>query len=119
MIWHEYLEATDVHLIDCSGKVDLATGLARLDALALEFEAHPPRTGVRRLLIDFRETEWDSQATHEALSIATRERFDLTPENARLRVAIVNKRWEGCLSDNEHWFFEKHDALRWLDETNE
>lgn len=119
MSWHEYLEAADVHLIDCSGRVDLATGLARLDALEQAFEARPPRGGLRRVLIDFRETEWDSEATHRALSIATRERFELRPANASIRLAIVNQRWAGRLSPNEHWFFERHDALRWLDEPGE
>lgn len=119
MIWHEYLADKDVHVIDCSGRVDLATGLARLGAVALVFETQPPRTGLRRLLIDFRETEWDCEETHQTLSIATREQFDLMRQSERLRVAIVNKLWEGCPSSNEHWFFAKHDALRWLDEADE
>lgn len=119
MNWHEYLEDQDVHVIDCSGKVDFETGSKRLSTLALVLETQPPRAGVRRLLIDFRETEWDSEATHQALSIATRERFDRMRETARLRVAILNRRWEGCHSDDEHWFFEKHTALSWLSEADE
>jgi len=117
MTWHQYLEDQDVHVIDCSGKVDFATGSKRLSALALVLETQP-RADVRRLLIDFRETEWDSEATHQALSIATRARFDQIRETARLRVAILNRRWQGCLSDDEHWFFEKCAALSWLSEAD-
>ncbi|HEY6723320.1 MAG TPA: hypothetical protein VI197_04785 [Polyangiaceae bacterium] len=114
MIWHEYLDAADIHLFDCSGKVDLATGLARLTAVARVFETQPARAGLRRLLIDFRGTEWDSEETHRTLSSATRAQFDRMRESARLRVAIVNALWEGCHSTDERWFLEKQAALRWL-----
>lgn len=118
MTWHEYLEDKDIHVIDCSGSIDLATGLARLAALALVFETQPSRAGLRRVLIDFRETEWDSEETHQALSSATRERFDLMRKSARLRVAIVNELWEGRLAHDERWFLAKYDALRWLSEAD-
>lgn len=112
--WHQYLADTDIHVFDCSGRIDLATGMARLDVLEHAFAAQPPRGSVRRVLIDFRETEWDSEETHRALSHATRERFGLKPENASIRVAIVNQRWGGRMSDNEHWFLVRADALGWL-----
>ena len=116
MTWHQYLADSDVHVFDCSGRIDLATGMARLDVLEHAFAALPARGGVRRMLIDFRETSWDCEETHRALSSATRERFGLTPENASIRVAIVNQRWGGRMSDNEHWFLVREDALRWLNQ---
>jgi hypothetical protein len=112
--WHQYVAETGIHVIDCSGRVDLATGMARLELLEQAFAALAARGGVRRVLIDFRETEWDSEETHRALSRATRERFGLTPENAGIRFAIVNQRWGGRMSDNEHWFLVRDDALGWL-----
>jgi len=66
------------------------------------------------MLIDFRQTAWDCEETHRALSHATRERFALTPANTGIRVAIVNQRWGGRVADNEHWFLTRDDALRWL-----
>ena len=114
--WHHYLADTDVHLFDCSGRIDLATGMARLELLEQAFAAQPARGGVRRVLIDFRDTEWDSEETHRALSHATRERFGLTPQNAGIRVAIVNQRWGGRMSDNEHWFLVRDEALGWLNQ---
>lgn len=112
--WHQYLADADIHVFDCSGRIDLATGMARLAVLERAFATQPARGGMRRVLIDFRETSWDCEETHRALSSATRERFDLTPENAGIRVAIVNQRCGGRISDNEHWFLVRDDALRWL-----
>ena len=113
MGFYRYLDDTDVHVVDCSGRVDLQIGLERLRLLHAALEARPG-AGVRRLLIDFRNTVWDSEDVHLQLSAITRRDFGLNPANAAMRAAILNNRWEGLLSDNERWFFEEAPALEWL-----
>ena len=109
-----YLEELGVYVIDCSGRVDLALGLARLKALQAEFAARPLLDARRKLLIDFRSTVWASEETHQELSRITRRDFGLRADNSSIRVAILNQRWSGPISDNEHWFFAEREAIEWL-----
>ena len=114
MTFYRYLADRDVHVIDCAGRVDLETGVARLRRLAVEFERRPLIATHRRVLIDFRHTVWDSADTHRQLSIITRRDFGLNAENRALRAAILNDNRQGAASDNEHWFSSEADALAWL-----
>ena len=111
--FYRYLPDFDVHWVDCGGRVDLETGLSRLKLLATELAKRPHSGAPRKLLIDFRKTVWDSEETHRELSRITRRDF-LHADNPTLRAAIVNERWSGALSENEHWFFAAEDALAWL-----
>ncbi len=111
---YRYLPDDDVHWIDCGGRVDLETGLSRLRLLESELAARPLQGTRRKLLIDFRGTVWDSEETHRQLSTITRRDFGLNADNPTLRAAIVNQRWSGVLSDNEHWFLTFEEALVWL-----
>jgi hypothetical protein len=112
--FYRYLVEHDVHVFDCAGRVDLATGLERLKVLERELAARPLRGAHRKLLIDFRGTEWDSEDTHRELSTITRRDFGLNAENTALRAALLNQRWSGAISHNEHWFFTQEEALTWL-----
>lgn len=114
MSFIRYLEDSGVYVVDCSGTVDLELGLARLKALEVELSSRPLLIGPRKVLIDFRHTIWASEETHQELSKITRRDFGLHADNPTLRVAILNQRWNGPISDNEHWFFAEREALEWL-----
>jgi hypothetical protein len=114
MSFYRYERDFDVHIVDCGGVVTLETGMERLRVLGRELAARPPRDGVARLLVDFRTTVWEDENVHMELSRITRTDFGLNPDNTRIRAAIVNSRWSGAISDNEHWFLTDADALRWL-----
>ncbi len=114
MSFYRYERDFDVHIVDCGGVVTLETGTERLRVLERELAARPPRDGVAKLLIDFRSTVWEDETVHMALSRITRTELGLNPGNAGIRAAIVNTRWSGGISDNEHWFLNDADALRWL-----
>ena len=112
--FYRYDEESDVHVVDCGGKVSLETGIARLRVLERELAARPPRGGVSKLLIDFRNTVFEDESVHMELSRITRTEFGLNPGNSSIRAAIVNTRREGPLSDNEHWFLSDASAMQWL-----
>lgn len=112
--FYRYLEAQDVHVLDCRGEVDVPVGLARLRRLSQELEARPARDGVHRLLIDFRHTVWASEDAHRELSRATRRDFGLDAENPSLRLAFVFKGGKGTVSNSERWFENDVEALAWL-----
>jgi hypothetical protein len=112
--FYRYDAESDVHVVDCGGVVTLETGKARLETLASELATHKRADGAARLLIDFRETIWEDENVHLELSRITRAEFGLNPDNTGLRAAIVNTRWSGAVSDNEHWFLSEGDAMSWL-----
>ena len=112
--FYRYIEDSDVHVVDCSGRVDLETGLSRLRALARELDVRPIRGSQRKLLIDFRHTVFESEDVHRQLSIVTRRDFGLDAGNAAIRVAILDNRRSGSMADNERWFLDESDALEWL-----
>jgi len=112
---YRYEPETDIHIIDCGGEVDLATGVARLRALQLELAARPSSRGVARLLIDFRHTIWKDESVHMELAKLTRAEL-LNPDNSGVRAAILNTDRSGGASTNEHWFTSEADAVKWLTE---
>jgi hypothetical protein len=112
--FYRYDQDADVHSVDCGGEVNLETGLARLRVLERELAARQPRDGVAKLLIDFRNTIWEDESVHMELSRITRTEFGLNPANSSIRAAILNTRWSGQASDNEHWFLSEAAALQWL-----
>jgi hypothetical protein len=114
MPFYRYEQDFDVHVVDCGGKVNLETGVQRLRALGRELMARPPRDGVTKLLIDFRETVWEDEGVHLELSRLTRAEFGLNPGNSGIRAAIVNARWSGEVAHNERWFLSEAAALQWL-----
>jgi hypothetical protein len=114
MTSYRYLEDSDVHVLDCSGRVDLQTGLARLKAFDLELKRRPIKGSRRLLLVDFRNTVWESEDVHLQLARTTRCDFGLNADNPALRAAILNNGWQGPVSDNEHWFLAESEAFQWL-----
>jgi len=114
MGFYQYLAAIDVHAVDCSGRVDLQLGVARLKALESELATRPVLGGHRKLIIDFRNTIWESEEVHMQLSAITRRDFGLSSSNPSLRVAFVNNRWSGAISESECWFVSEAEAMHWL-----
>jgi len=112
--FYRYVPELDVHVIDCGGRVDLETGTLRLHILRREIEARPPRDGVAKLLIDFRETVWADASVHAELSRVTRSEFGLNSENPSLRAAILHTERSGAVAENEHWFGSEVAAMEWL-----
>ena len=114
MSFYRYHQDSDVQIVDCGGTVNLETGMTRLRELERELTARRPRDGVAKLLIDFRSTIWEDDNVHMELSRITRTAFDLNPGNTSIRAAIVNTRYDGQVSDNEHWFLSDLAAMQWL-----
>jgi [ribosomal protein S5]-alanine N-acetyltransferase len=114
MSFYRYLDELDVHVVDCSGQVDEAIGMARLKALEQALGAHAVQGGQRRLLIDFRNAIWANEQVHRRLATVTRRDFGLGSEDTTLRAAILDSRRSGPVSRNEHWFCSEAEALAWL-----
>lgn len=94
--------------------VDLQIGLARLEAFDLELRRHPLKGSHRLLLVDFRNTIWESEHVHLQLARTTRCGFGFNADNPAIRAAILNNGWQGPVSENEHWFLAEWEAFQWL-----
>ncbi len=114
MTFYRYLPDHDVHQLDCGGWVDLATGLERLRVLHHELTQRRPHDGIRRFLVDFRQTVWASPEVHMQLSRASRRDLGLTADNTSVRAAFLHDAQSGIVSHNEAWFDNEADGLRWL-----
>jgi hypothetical protein len=112
---YRYLAQHDVHVVDCSGPVDLELGMRRLELLQLELGARPAIGGRRKLLVDFRYTVWESPEVHMRLAALTREALQpRVADGAVIRVAFLHHERTGPASENEHWFLAEAEALEWL-----
>jgi hypothetical protein len=111
--FYRYLVELDVHVLDCAGRVDFPTGMTRLEVLRRRLEEQPPAHGTIKLLVDFRNTVWESDEDHMKLSRVTREEF-FGSENSKVRVAFVHEGRSGHVSENEQWFSRREEALEWL-----
>jgi len=117
MTFYRYLEERNVHVLDCSGIVDLELGRARLEFLQEKLASCPAERGPHKLLIDFRRTVWADEDTHRQLSVATRRDFGLHPDNVALKAAFLHPTMARAIAPNEAWFTDEDTALAWLDAT--
>jgi hypothetical protein len=115
MRYYRFLEDAGVHVIDYSGKVDLAEGLFRMEQLEKCFGEYIDRGNASlKILFDVRKVIWESEPTHDMLAKTARQRFGTVPGNVRRYIAVVNNQYDGSVSANEHWFTSEDEALGWL-----
>jgi hypothetical protein len=116
--FYRYDEDRDLHALDCGGTVTLELGLARFRLLERELRARPPREGILKLLVDFRETVWADESVHRELSRITRAEL-LDSRERCVRVAFVDGARSGEVSENERWFHDEGRATDWLADTSQ
>jgi hypothetical protein len=116
MEFYQFLADIGVHHIDYSGEIDLAEGLSRMEKLDKVFSGSTSSGSTLKILLDFRNTVWNSQQTHDTLAKIARQKFGVESQNSSRYIAIVNNRYDGTSFENERWFTSKEEALNWLAE---
>jgi len=112
--FYQFLADTGIHLVDYSGKIDLLTGLSRMEKLQHYFEKHLDRGLSFKILFDVRKTVWADEQTHTELARIARCKFASILHNNPNCIAIINNQYNGSASDNERWFTGKDEAINWL-----
>jgi hypothetical protein len=108
------MEDLDIYVLDFSGKIDLENGLSNIQQFEI-FANERITEGVPfKLLVDFRNTEWDSTKTHDALAKLARKKFNPGLESVYGNTAILNNQFNGSTFPNEYWFMNEDEALNWL-----
>lgn len=110
----EYLKDYDVFFIDYSGKLTFEKGFANMNFIKNTIHKLLINENKIKLIIDLRNTVWENSETHYSLSKLARKIFDYTIYGTTINVAILNREITGLTFENEHWFTQKDDAVKWL-----
>lgn len=113
-----HLNNDDILVIDYSGTITLDKGLSNMKIIEDEIQTLSSNVDCLKIIFDVRNTIWENMETHNTLSKIAREIFN--PHNLNLMVytAILNNEISGPTFENEHWFVEKEEAIKWLIERN-
>jgi hypothetical protein len=114
MGFYQFLQDVSIYVIDYSGKIDLEEGLSRMEQLEKHFNLYISDGVPLKILLDVRNTIWESVQTHDALAKIARQKFETAPKNGHKYTAILNNQYSGPTFDNECWFTSKDEALNWL-----
>ena len=109
-----YLHNEGILFIDYSGIITIENGISNIDLIEKEIRNRSLNTIKIRILFDTRETIWDSIETHNALSVIARKKFDSQNTGLTIYTAILNSKLNGQTFENEQWFCNKSDAVKWL-----
>ncbi len=114
MEFYQFIEDVGIYILDYSGFIDFEEGLSRMEQLEKHFDLYGSDGVPLKLLLDVRNTIWDSVQTHNALAKIAHYKFDIEPKFIHKYTAVLNNQYNGTTFENEHWFTSKDDALNWL-----
>jgi hypothetical protein len=109
-----YLNEYNIHVIDYSGHIDMADGLDRIERLGKYFAEHLKDGDVLKILINAKGYINDNPETHDALAKFARTKFAVEFNNMIVFTAVLNDHYNCSVSENEHWFITREDAIKWL-----
>lgn len=110
----QYIKEYDIHIIDYSGKINLADGIKRINQLVEYFEDHYNSEKPLKVLMDAENYIKDNPETHDSLAKISREKFGINSKYRNIYTAILNKDHSCSISEKEHWFIHKDQAINWL-----
>lgn len=106
-----YDKENDIHYIDYSGKIDLQTGLTRIEYLEAYFKSYQKSGTLIKVLLDASWYQKYSPEVHDELARIARSIFF---EKFEVKLAVIDANYECQLSDIEAWFKNKNVAIDWL-----
>jgi hypothetical protein len=109
-----YLKEHDIYFIDYSGYITLDKGIFNMDFLVDKFKGLSISGNQLKILLDVRNTQWESIEIHNELSKIARKIFDIKNINCEIHMAVLNSHMNSFTFKNEHWFTKKEDAIAWL-----
>lgn len=107
-------DSEGIHILSYRGTIDLALGRSSMDHLQSHLESLASDPQPIALLLDLRETLWESNQTHDTLSWESRHRFSQPLHGAPRRLAVLNNQYDQILSPLEGWFTDPKAARSWL-----
>jgi hypothetical protein len=109
-----YLNDSDIYVIDYGGIITYNVGLSNIDFIESKLRELSVGKAYLKIIFDLTATKWESRDTHDRLSKIARQVFN--PRNYDLLIysAIINNELEGVTFENERWFLNEEEAIKWL-----
>ncbi len=109
-----YLKDFDIYVIDYTGTITFDKGLSNMEIIENELRELSINRGCLKMIFDLSNTIWENRETHDSLSIIARKIFDPHNFDFVIYAAILNNEIDGPTFENEHWFVNKDEAIKWL-----
>lgn len=109
-----YLNDCDIYVIDYTGTITFDIGLANMAIIENELRELSINKVSLKVIFDLSNTIWENRETHDSLSKIARKIFDPHNFDFVIYTAILNNEIVGPTFENEHWFVNKDEAIKWL-----
>lgn len=109
-----YLDDNDIYVIDFAGITTLKVGLSNIDLIENKLRELSAGKVCLKIILDLTNTIWENKDTHYKLSKIARQVFNPKNFDYFIYMAIINNNIEGATFENEYWFLNKEEAIKWL-----
>ncbi len=108
-----YIPEDGIFIMNMSGRMDECELARRAEEIKKCLERNLKNNEVIKVLADYRNVQWDSEATHyKAREIISRRLAEF--REYKHFSAILNYQYDGQASENESFFTKEKNALDWL-----
>ncbi len=109
----KYIPEDGIFIMDMSGRIDERELARRAEEIKTCLGRNLKNNQTIKVLADYRNTQWDSEATHYKAREIISGRLTSFREYKHFS-AILNDRYDGRASKNEYFFTKEQNALDWL-----
>jgi hypothetical protein len=109
-----YLNDFDIYVIDYTGTITFERGVTNIEIIENELRKLSINKGCLKIIFDLSNTIWENWETHNSLSKIARKIFAPHNFDFVIYTAILNNEIEGPTFENECWFVNKDEAIKWL-----
>jgi hypothetical protein len=110
----KYLTEYNIHVIDYSSPVNMTEGLKHIEELEKYFAEHTKDVDTLKILIEAKGHIKENPETHDTLAKISRTKFAKKFSNINVFVAVLNDHHTFSVSEKEHWFMIREEAINWL-----
>lgn len=108
--FHKYDKELDIHFIDFTYEISLDTGTTRIQELEKRLNKSSNSGSPIKILLNTKGYEKNHPEIHDNLAKLAREKF----KDRVLYTAVLNDQYSFKISENECWFTDNDDAIKWL-----
>lgn len=108
-----YIPEDGIFIMNMSGRMDERELARRTEEMKICLESNLKNNQAIKVLADYRNVQWDSEATHYKAREIISERLAEFREYKHFS-AILNDRYDGKASESESFFTKEQNALDWL-----
>lgn len=108
-----YISEDNIFIMNMSGQMDEHELARRAEEIRKCLKRNLQSGQAIKVFADYRNVQWDSEATHYKAREIISERLTEF-RGYRHFSAILNDRYDGMASENEHLFTKEQNALDWL-----